>query len=237
MAIEIGSIHSASINPDRRSGLESPRSRDAYRVAVRALTSSMALPILAASLAWLAATAAGADGLRMSLDCPETVIATTAPQLNIQVENRDCSPRNVRILSTLIGNGAESVGGVSVIGPEIAASNVLVPAAVDQLSGLCINNICEGVPFFCQSNADCACVFVTPTIVDVPVTGPTPIPIEFTDTFVEQFAFADSDLDSTPIGGSCLIEVPEPGFESIIWPLLLLTALVLRRPPRAAGSA
>ena len=224
--------HSAPRASRPATSLRPPDCRHSVRSALQRLRRAALLPLLVATLTWLSPAAADADGLRLRLDCPDAVAATTAPLLNVEIENRGCSPRNVRILSTIVGNGADSVGGMSVIGPEIAASDVMVPAATDQLSGLCVGNSCDGASIFCQSDADCTCVQVLPTRVDIPVTGPTPIPVEFTDSFVEQFAFADSDLDSTPIGSSCLIEVPEPGLESMVWPLFLLATFALRRPLR-----
>jgi hypothetical protein len=148
--------------------------------------------------------------LTTDLDCPRNVGAGESPRLDLRLENTLCAGQTVRILSTVVGNGDETAGGVGILGPAVAARSVSVPGATDLLSGVCSGNQCVGSFLYCTNGLDCVCRTITPGVLDLEVVVPTPIPAAFDGTVVAQFVFTDT-MDSTKtISDSCLINVPEP---------------------------
>lgn len=180
--------------------------------------------------------AATGEDLATSLDCPRTVLTGQSVQLDLRLENESCSVQNVRILSTIVGNGNDPTihVGIVILGPEVAASSVAVPAATDLLPGTCVSSRCTGSFLFCVSAADCVCRRVTPGTRDLLVSVPTPIPAAFDGTVVNQFVFTDPMDGTAVVSDSCLISVPEAGIgDKGIVALAIVLMLIRFRGDRA----
>lgn len=205
---------------------------------------AVALCFLSTAALLFAAGRATGDGLETRLVCPRSVGPSTVEacesagsipvELALRIENSSCEPMNVRVLSTIVGNGDETLGGVGVLGPVVAEPSVDVPGATDA-TGPCVSNTCEGTFIFCTTDADCACR-VTSAVgqVDVAVAVPTPIPSSYCGTVVEQFVFTDFDEPGGTQTRSdrCRIFVPEAGAALQLAAALAAIALLPRRGRR-----
>ena len=145
------------------------------------------------------------------LTCPKTAAAGESAELDYRIENKACTPVTVRVISTMVGNRDETLRGVAIFGPEVAAPAVVVPAAVDLLTGTCSASRCEGSFFSCLVDADCVCRVIEPGARSVSVTVPTAIPADLDGTVLKQFLFSDSPQTTKIASDDCLIAVPEPG--------------------------
>jgi hypothetical protein len=154
--------------------------------------------------------AATGETLETGLGCPDSVAVDAFPRLDLHLENVACEPQTVRVLSVVVGNGDETVGGVEILGPVVARQGATVPAATDNLSGVCTANQCEGSTLWCSSNLDCICRMITPGVADFEIVIPTALPAAFGGTVVEQFIFTDKTNGTKVTSDSCLISVPEP---------------------------
>ena len=161
-------------------------------------------------LSSVADKAEAATDIQSRLDCPTFVEPETRPQLDLSLENLACDPRTVRVLTTMVGNGNQTLEGLSVFGPEIAASDVIVPAATDLLPGTCFLNTCQGSSVFCTTDADCVCTVVTPGTTSLQVVSPTVVPVAFDKSVIEEFVFTDFVEGNTMTSDTCRILVPEP---------------------------
>lgn len=169
--------------------------------------------------------------LETQLDCPRNVQVGGSVLLNLRFDSSSCNVQNVRVLSTIVGNGNETTSGVGILGPEVAAANVAVAAAIDLLPGSCVSNRCTGSTLFCGSDVDCVCVSIEPVTTEITLAVPTLIPAAFDGTVINQFVFTDQ-LDGTGmIGDTCLIAVPEPGsvLQGAVGLATVLTLIRLRR--------
>jgi hypothetical protein len=144
-------------------------------------------------------------------------------------------------MSTIVGNGDETVRGMAIFGPEVAAPAVVVPAAVDLLTGTCsanrcdrcVGSLCVGSFFFCSVDADCVCRDIEPGVRSVSVTVPTAIPAGLAGTVLKQFLVSDSPQTTTIVSDDCLIAVPEPGFLQSAVAGTIAIILVNRRRQRS----
>ncbi len=153
---------------------------------------------------------AHAVDLDVQLGCPDTVNSGEQVELDLLVVNQGCSETTVRIMASMVGNGNNSARGVAIIGPEIVGSEVTIPAAQDQLSGVCSLNQCEGSNLFCFSDEDCRCREVNPIGVALDLTVPTPVPEAFDQTIMEQLVLTNAPAEGFTQANECRIAVPEP---------------------------
>ena len=115
---------------------------------------------------WLAVTLlvivhpAWAD-LSFEVDCLADATAGSTITTDVHLENQECSPLDVRVMSSISGNANQSVGGIGIWGP-VLADTITVDAATDNLPGTCsvmVNGgtVCDGAgDADCSSDFDCA---------------------------------------------------------------------------------
>lgn len=99
---------------------------------VRALH-QRALP-LAFALGLLMLTAGSAhagSSFGIDVDCPETVSVGQNVAATVTLESSECFITTARIITSIIGNGSDTVGGLGVFGPVVADPHVSIPAATD----------------------------------------------------------------------------------------------------------
>jgi hypothetical protein len=78
---------------------------------------------------------AGPD-IDMTVDCPPSASAGSTITVDVSLKNRECSPVDVRLMSSIAGNANQSVGGIGIWGP-VLADTITVAAATDNLPGTC----------------------------------------------------------------------------------------------------
>jgi len=191
----------------------------------------------AISILLLAGPALGELGT--DLECPKNVPSGSSAQLMLRLENQSCEPLQARVLSTMVGNANDTADGVAILGPEVAASDVVVPAATDEGSGSCIGSFCDGSFLFCVEDADCACQVITPGSLEITVSVPTPIPASLDGSVIHQFVVTEAASVAARTQDTCLIAVPEPGLrlQQLAATTALLALLMIRLVRSAGGSS
>ena len=67
----------------------------------------------------------------VSATCPTTAQANQAVVATVTLTNRSCSPGTARLITGVVGNGNQTLGGLGVYGPVVANPVVAIPAAID----------------------------------------------------------------------------------------------------------
>lgn len=67
----------------------------------------------------------------LDVSCPADVTADLAVTAPLRLENGECSPAEVRFISSIGGNAAQNLGGIGIVGPVVIDSAIAVPAATD----------------------------------------------------------------------------------------------------------
>jgi hypothetical protein len=132
------------------------------------MTACRSILVSGASLVLFAGQVAAADlDVKATVSCAATAAQNSTLTMNVHLESRECSPLTVRLVTAIAGNANGTLAGVGVYGP-VVANQVVIPAATD--NGSTCNLSFHSCTFggFCNSNADCACQNVTPSVLDIP---------------------------------------------------------------------
>ncbi|HKA15429.1 MAG TPA: hypothetical protein VKH41_10470 [Myxococcota bacterium] len=133
------------------------------------MTTCRTILVSCAHLVFAANLAAAADlRTKTSLACATTAAQGSTLTMNVHLESRECAPLTVRLVTAIAGNANGTLAGVGVYGP-VVANQVIIPAATD--NGATCNltyHFCNSYGGTCNSNADCACLNVTPSSLDLP---------------------------------------------------------------------
>ena len=164
---------------------------------------SAASPIVAVLLLMVGSASAGPD-VKTRLSCPPQSIPGDVVTMDVHLQNWDCSPHNVRLMTAVVGNAGRSVGGVGVFGPEVSAQ-VTVPAAS------------------CQT-------FYTPGTLDIPAMPAYPAVHPFlAGTVATHLVISEWDGGLKTKIDQCRIPVPEPSLSaqllSAVFGVLVLSRL------------
>ncbi|MFP8880125.1 MAG: hypothetical protein VCE43_12125, partial [Myxococcota bacterium] len=87
---------------------------------MRSIRVTALMPIVLMPLTLIPVTASTAGSVNTRLDCPRRVEVGEAARLDLHLENQLCSALSVRVVSTVVGNGDETAGGVAILGPAVA---------------------------------------------------------------------------------------------------------------------
>ncbi len=179
-------------------------------------------------LVFLPSLTAEAESVSIDLNCPDTALPGSTPEISVVVENRFCSPQTVRLLSSVVGNANGTVEGVGIVGPHVAVASSVLPAATD-LTSTCTNGSCSGINGFrpCTTSLDCVCARVSPGTATIQFDLETPIPAVFADSVIQQYTFLDIPGSAFSESSSCYVEVPEPRTATGIWIGLAALAVAL----------
>jgi hypothetical protein len=103
--------------------------------------------VLASALISLSfGSSAQAGPLRISVACPASEAAGNFLDIDVEFENRACSPASARLITSIAGNPSDSVGALGVYGPKLVQSGVAVPAATENSPGGCFfGNVTPGI--------------------------------------------------------------------------------------------
>jgi len=147
----------------------------------RAIRRSLGVAALVVSAA--AASSAKVD-VHTTLACPPEVLPRQLAELSVTLENRECSARSVRILSSIAANTGQTAGSSSVLGPVFMWETV-VPAA--------------------------NCQTFTPSVVQFSrlYAGPV-VPDSFEGTLASYQIVSEWGAGAKTETQRCLIPVPEP---------------------------
>lgn len=89
-----------------------------------------------------------------TLSCPLEASAGSTLTVDLSLRNSECSAVDVRILSGIAGNSGQTLAGIGVFGPVVAAPLVVVPAPTETFGG-CVSGSCEFSGASCTTDADC----------------------------------------------------------------------------------
>lgn len=97
------------------------------------------------------------DDFEMTVDCPTEAPAGSTILVDLQLENGQCLPVTVRLMSSVTGNANQSVGGIGVWGPVVADTIVVAAAESSEDPTTCVpDGQCSGDFSSCSTNPDCA---------------------------------------------------------------------------------
>lgn len=238
---------SADHSPPDRTCL-APRSITRYRVLALDTISRwdethcemQRLILASAVLLLLAAASTTARAADSSLTCPTNATRLGAMEIAVHLENDECVERDVRVLSTVVGNRQGVLSDVSVFGPRVI--HVLtVPAASDQLPGTCDlgPNRCDGSSRYCESDADCICRLTTPSTLDLTLVAPQPYhpgDPALQGMVLTHILTTEWQAPSAMESDHCHIELPEPSLP-VQLASALVTLAILRRVRSGAREA
>lgn len=173
----------------------------------------------------------------MEVDCPPSASSDSTITIAVSLVSRECSPLDVRFMSSIAGNADHTVGGIGIWGP-VLAKTITVDAATDLLPGTCdlvqgkcdrtsgatcsadadcLSGICDyeqclgGVNLRCDTDADCVCQHVTPGGTTDSVEALPKIPVELVGTIATFVLIGEGDSGGP--GGtrtlvqSCMVDV------------------------------
>jgi len=144
------------------------------------LFTSLALAVL------LLPSAAAAD-FAIDVDCPDTVAVGQNVAATVTLESRECFITTARIITSIVGNGNDTFGGLGVFGPVVADSMVSVPAATDLSPPGC---------FFVNAGSTTNPLLTAPTV-DASLSG----------TVISVVFMAEFENGQTVEVDQCLVEV------------------------------
>ena len=143
------------------------------------------------ALSFHAASPASAVVLeKVDVSCPSQVQVGDTLTMNVHLENKHCAAADVRLMSGIAGNAADSVGGVGVFGP-VVASQVVVPAAT----------------------VSCGSTWATPGTLDLNLGAPPAAPAAHLGTVEVHLLISEWDVGTVPRitrVDQCLVEVVSP---------------------------
>jgi len=145
----------------------------------------------------------------VSVSCPASAASGSNVTVEMSFENDECSAASVRVISSIVGNADNSLGGIGIHGPVVAEPMLIVPAGTDVFCG-CVANQCQCGEGACSVDSDCSfCSAQTPgtlsALVDVePVLPPTLDGTVATVLLLSEIEIGDSA--STQVN-ECFVEV------------------------------
>lgn len=163
-----------------------------------------------ASLWIINSTATAGGNVDLDAICPATANAGQAVTVTFTLKNKECTDQDVRLLSSVVGNADQTLGGLGLYGPVVADSTTL-PAATDLLPGTCTGSTCDGSTNFsyCMADADCVCREVVPSTTSIPLATPPTLPSSLTGT-VATLVFLAGPAGEETAEAHCLVEVLAP---------------------------
>lgn len=148
-------------------------------------------------------------GQGASVSCPTEANSGSKVAVTMSFENWECSAVSVRVMSSIVGNADNTLGGIGVFGPIVVAS-VVVPAGTDVLFCGCDGGLCGCSGNSCTQDADCPfCEADTPGTLDLPVNAEPALPASLGGTVATVLMMSESDVNDeveTDIA-ECLVEV------------------------------
>src|SRR5262245_55854514 len=72
--------------------------------------------------------ASGLTSVKAAITCPASAQVGENLGMNVHLQNDECAPATVRLITSIAGNANQSLGGLGVFGP-LLAQEVVVPAA------------------------------------------------------------------------------------------------------------
>ncbi len=168
--------------------------------------SSSWLAIASMALLMLLALPSHAQELESTLTCPASEDAGQSVDAMMSYENEGCGSIQVRIISTIVGNGDDTLGGLGIYGPTIAEAVVVVPAGTDRFCG-CDTGNCNCSGQACTDDSDCPfCYAQEPGVANVPVEVAPPLPAALEGTVSTVILMSEYGAEKTKIN-QCLVEV------------------------------
>ena len=178
------------------------------------------------------------------LTCPAAAVPGATIVVDLLLINSECRPLDVRILSSILGNADDTAGGIGIFGPVVATDPPIpVPAAMGTPVPCDLTtNRCGGFGHFCQTDSDCSCFTTTPSITNVSVATPPPIPLSLAGTVATYLFVSEWEGGKEIETNECLVNIPEPSQNMLLLSGVIgLLALSLRRAvwswPIARGVA
>jgi hypothetical protein len=148
-------------------------------------------------------------GQQTSLSCPTQENSGDMVSVTMSFENSECSAVSVRVMSSIVGNADNSLGGIGVFGPIVVAPSVVIPAGTNPFCG-CVSNFCNCSGNSCSQDADCPyCEAGTPGTLTLIVDAEPALPASLDGTVATILMVSESDVDGeveTDIA-ECFVEV------------------------------
>jgi hypothetical protein len=148
-------------------------------------------------------------GQEASVSCPTEANSGSNVAVTMSFENWECSAVSVRVMSSIVGNADNTLGGIGVFGPIVVAPSVVVPAGTDGFCG-CFSNSCDCSGNSCTQDADCPfCEAGIPGTLTLPVNAEPALPASLEGTVATVLIMSESDVNDeveTEIA-QCLVEV------------------------------
>jgi hypothetical protein len=153
------------------------------------------------------------DGLDVDshLTCPAEGVAGSTISVDLRLENFECRAVNVRVMSSILGNGDQTLAGLRVFGPVVAHALEVVPAATDIFFGGCVQGMCQAFPpTSCTTDADCPdCTGTTPGVREISISAPPALPADLKGTVGTHLILTEWEAGATTETeiNQCFVEV------------------------------
>ncbi len=132
------------------------------------------------------------------LTCPASATSGGNVSVTVDFENDSCAAIDYRILTSIVGNGNDTLGGIGIYGPAVAEPTVIVPAGSGVAFCGCgefTPNICSCSGNSCSVDADCPfCTAVTPATLSVPVDVVPVLPTALTGTVATVIVINEANI-------------------------------------------
>lgn len=147
------------------------------------------------------------------LSCPPDGDANSTITVDLRFENFECKAINTRILSSIVGNGDQTLGGMRIFGPVVLQAMPVLPAATGTILRGCVQGTCQnffGPPISCETDADCPdCEGTDPGVVELSIPAPPALPADLQGTVGTHIIVAE--LEAGPAESvetnQCFVEV------------------------------
>ena len=71
--------------------------------------------------------------------CPADVTSGAEITAFLRLENDECTQAEVRLISSIVGNADQTLGGIGIQGPTVVESAITVPAGIDNFPPGCFD--------------------------------------------------------------------------------------------------
>lgn len=144
------------------------------------------------------------------LTCPAQGNAGESLFVSMVLENQACAAANVRLMSSIVGNAADSLTGVGIFGPVVSVPVVVVPAGLNRSCG-CSANVCScNSSLSCSTDGDCPrCRASTPGTQNAFFDTQLALPQSLSGTVATQILISEFDSGTAieTMVNDCFVEV------------------------------